>query len=259
MEIIALQQYTDKYVSLYEGEIRNLEDSLATQLIEKEIVAEHSDDSSGESGNGDAIKLLQFIYNPSTEQGGFIKQVEDNIPVFYTFDEILEIYNSGTHILITGSDGGPITPLIAGYNWDQEAGAMLPDRFSTVLFNIQSSGSSEEHQDIAFRGAIYITLYKDDGGYYDFEIFERTGPDIYNIDVYSTVGGDFALEATFEQIYHGINYANQLFYIVDNETANAGTITTILSIDNETYTVKDGLDRLWKASTNTGRPILQTG
>lgn len=38
-EIIALQEYTDKFVSLYKGEIRYIEDGLANELIEKEIVA----------------------------------------------------------------------------------------------------------------------------------------------------------------------------------------------------------------------------
>lgn len=46
MEIIALQEYTDKYISLYEGEIRNINDPLAQRLIEKGIVKEHSDSSS---------------------------------------------------------------------------------------------------------------------------------------------------------------------------------------------------------------------
>ena len=45
-EIIALKEYTDQYVSLYEGEIRNIADNLADRLIEQGVVAEHSDDSS---------------------------------------------------------------------------------------------------------------------------------------------------------------------------------------------------------------------
>ena len=32
-EIIALQEYTDKFISLYQGEIRNIEDNLAQELI----------------------------------------------------------------------------------------------------------------------------------------------------------------------------------------------------------------------------------
>lgn len=45
MKIIALQEYTDNKVSLYEGEIRNIENNLAQKLIAEGIVAEHSDGS----------------------------------------------------------------------------------------------------------------------------------------------------------------------------------------------------------------------
>ena len=41
MQIIALQQYTDKYISLYQGQIRNLNKELAQRLIEQGIVREH--------------------------------------------------------------------------------------------------------------------------------------------------------------------------------------------------------------------------
>ena len=43
-QIIALQQYTDKFISLYEGEVRNIQDSLADKLIEKGVAAEHDKD-----------------------------------------------------------------------------------------------------------------------------------------------------------------------------------------------------------------------
>ena len=66
-EIIALQEYTDKYISLYEGQIRNIEDNIANKLIEKGIVAEHSDSGSG-SGSGDqtggsGIQIVNLVYN----------------------------------------------------------------------------------------------------------------------------------------------------------------------------------------------------
>lgn len=48
-QIIALQEYSDKYISLYEGEIRNIETELANRLIEQGIVAEHGD-SEGSGG-----------------------------------------------------------------------------------------------------------------------------------------------------------------------------------------------------------------
>ena len=57
-QIIALQQYTDKYVSLYEGEIRNISDTIANKLIEEDIVAEHSDSSGGGSGGGFPLEIM---------------------------------------------------------------------------------------------------------------------------------------------------------------------------------------------------------
>ena len=42
-KIIALQEYTDQYVSLYQGEIRNINDSLADKLIEQGVVMEHNE------------------------------------------------------------------------------------------------------------------------------------------------------------------------------------------------------------------------
>lgn len=50
-QIITLQEYTDKYVSLYEGEIRNIEDGIANKLIEEGIVAEHGETSPDGGGS----------------------------------------------------------------------------------------------------------------------------------------------------------------------------------------------------------------
>ena len=50
-QIIALQEYSDKYISLYQGQIRNVETELANRLIEQGIVAEHNDSDSGSSGD----------------------------------------------------------------------------------------------------------------------------------------------------------------------------------------------------------------
>ena len=76
-EIIALKEYTDKYVSLYEGEIRNIENNLADRLITQEIVAEHSDSSSG--GGGAGITLLatkEYDINTTSTTAETIEQFE---------------------------------------------------------------------------------------------------------------------------------------------------------------------------------------
>ena len=61
MEIIAKQEYTDKYVSLYEGEIRNIPDVIANKLIEQNIVAEHSD-SNPSGGEGEEEKNNNVVW-----------------------------------------------------------------------------------------------------------------------------------------------------------------------------------------------------
>lgn len=79
-EIIALQEYTDKYVSFYEGEIRNIQDGIADKLIEEGIVEQHGDNESGQGGdsatnivNGSASGSVRTIGaiqdNPEYEMG----------------------------------------------------------------------------------------------------------------------------------------------------------------------------------------------
>lgn len=63
MEIIALQEYTDKYISLYEGEIRNVNKELADRLIEKGIVAEHSDNGSDSGDINNEIFVVTINTN----------------------------------------------------------------------------------------------------------------------------------------------------------------------------------------------------
>ena len=51
IEVIALQEYSDKIISLYEGEIRNIEENLAYDLIRRKIVALHTDSEGGGSNS----------------------------------------------------------------------------------------------------------------------------------------------------------------------------------------------------------------
>lgn len=66
-EIIALQEYSDKHISLYEGEIRNIQDKLAEQLIEKNVVAEHIDEGTG-GGNG--VTVIEGIMRQEQNTSG---------------------------------------------------------------------------------------------------------------------------------------------------------------------------------------------
>lgn len=69
MEIIALQDYTDKYVSLYEGEVRNIGKNLANRLIAKGVVAEHDEiESSSSSGGSSSSTGGGIVYIEATEE-----------------------------------------------------------------------------------------------------------------------------------------------------------------------------------------------
>lgn len=82
MQIIALQQYTDKYVSLYQGQIRNIPDQIAQKLIEQNIVAEHSSDEGGEgsSSQGDNFFIIKTV-DYDTDENTWSR-------INYTFAEI---------------------------------------------------------------------------------------------------------------------------------------------------------------------------
>lgn len=92
MEIIALQEYTDKYISLYEGEIRNISTQLAQRLIEQGIVTEHGD----KSNLSEDLFIISFNWQYNSE-------LEDTkIICDKTFDEIksffAEYYNFETDV-----------------------------------------------------------------------------------------------------------------------------------------------------------------
>lgn len=76
MEIITLQAYTDQYVSLYEGEIRNLPNDIALRLINKGVAAQHDKDILNSTTSDDNGKVLTVVNGkptfsaPATVNGG---------------------------------------------------------------------------------------------------------------------------------------------------------------------------------------------
>ena len=91
MQVIALQQYTDKTVSLYEGEIRNISDSIAQDLIDKGIVAEH------DQGSGSTLVIpitdldMEKISDP---------QQRATFTMPFTSKEIYDKFTLGTYIIL---------------------------------------------------------------------------------------------------------------------------------------------------------------
>lgn len=71
MQIIALQEYTDKYISLYEGEIRNLNKEIAERLIEQGIVREHDniEDESSSDTSTSSPKIIELNVSTDAETG----------------------------------------------------------------------------------------------------------------------------------------------------------------------------------------------
>ena len=90
MQIIALKEYTDKYISLYEGEIRNVSSTIASKLIEQGIVAEHDQISPSGGGGGDS--------SSSSDSGVFLIKGQDNsgnIQLDKTTTQIIEAFFQG--------------------------------------------------------------------------------------------------------------------------------------------------------------------
>lgn len=97
-QIIAKQEYTDKFISLYEGQIRNIGNDLADRLIEKGIVAEHSDSSSSDSSG---IEVLSVSTSPdfSTNPPSTIYTPDK------TFDQIKQAFDEGKQIVLCFETG----------------------------------------------------------------------------------------------------------------------------------------------------------
>lgn len=103
MEIIALQEYTDKYVSLYQGEIRNINTELANRLIEKNIVKQHTENSEGsDSGSSNPSNDLFYIVNisgagnPIMDWNGVVK----NIQTDKTYQQVQQAINNNKIVIL---------------------------------------------------------------------------------------------------------------------------------------------------------------
>ena len=118
MEIIALQEYTDKYVSLYEGEIRNIPDIIAYKLIDQNIVAKHK------GGIADIV----FYVSVDAETGA--------VRIDTTFDNIKQVYESGGSVFAEyiyngqmGASQYALMPL-SGYIANNDTGEISQFTFS---------------------------------------------------------------------------------------------------------------------------------
>ena len=93
VEIIALQEYTDQYISLYEGEIRNLPNDIALRLINKGVAAQHDKDILNSTTTQDNGKVLTVVNGkpafsaPATASGG---NSTINYAIYYSKQEEIQ-------------------------------------------------------------------------------------------------------------------------------------------------------------------------
>ena len=92
MEIITLQEYTDQYVSLYEGEIRNLPNDLALRLISKGVAAQHDKDILNTTSSDDNGKILTVINGKPAFSTPATPEINMNYGIIYT-NNYNEVYS----------------------------------------------------------------------------------------------------------------------------------------------------------------------
>ena len=121
MRVIALQDYTDQYISLFEGEIRDIEDLLANILLEKGVVGLNFPDDvsiSQTTTTGTEIANISIngnsttLYAPTGEGG--------NMP------ELFQIYN-----VVNNAQFNQVTQLEDGYVYTGEFN--LSEEFDPTL------------------------------------------------------------------------------------------------------------------------------
>lgn len=141
-EVIALQQYTDKYVSLYEGQIRNIEDKLANELITKGIVRLHTDiPEDGGSGGGSGAGSFIVSYTVNQEES----DTDNNLYVVESDKTLAEI--------ISAIEGGQ--NISARLYWEAETEAFTP----MILCEYNPEVDTIQSQIPASVGFVYNNMY----------------------------------------------------------------------------------------------------
>ena len=122
MRVIALQDYTDQYISLFEGEIRDIENLLANTLLEKGVVGLNFPDDVSISQTvttGTEIANISIngnsttLYAPTGESG-------DTLELFYTCN----VVNNSQFNQITHLEDGNV--YIGEFNFPENFDPTLP-------------------------------------------------------------------------------------------------------------------------------------
>lgn len=170
MEIIALQEYTDKYVSLYEGEIRNINDPLAERLIEKGVVANHEDQKEQQQEREPNWVLYWDLENDFVDSEKFIpentlvKVIYEDAQFIVPSNEVYVQYGENETILYKRQNvlgNSPESekedfdfseyPIIIQVVWNLKTGC-----------NVNIEASPEEQEKYSEENLPHIAIYYDD-------------------------------------------------------------------------------------------------
>ena len=144
-EVIALKEYTDRYISLYQGEIRNIGYELANRLIAQGIVAEHDEtgsgggSSSGSSSGGAVIVEVTDQQQPQDE--------EEDLPIFIlsaTWNEIYEAVLAGKNVYLQEPNSSSLYALISII--ENKVLEIYIITFSNITFTSNSKNSNNYSQ-----------------------------------------------------------------------------------------------------------------
>lgn len=174
-EIIALKEYTDQYISLYQGEIRNVGYELANRLIEQGIVAEHDETGSGEgSSSGSSSGAFVATFN-ITQDEDESENIIDVVTCDKTVAEIKTAYQSGATIIADVIMYGTV-PTIRSFmqiNLNEEYDDTYQVNIINIFYNRSSATSGEVIvNDILSKATIYwdSDLNKWDVKFYSYRL-----------------------------------------------------------------------------------------
>lgn len=219
MEIIALQEYTDKYVSLYQGEIRNIVDPLAERLIAQGVVAEHKD----KQPNWKLFTQLSYS-EPQPEISNFLPE---NTPIKIILtsenDSFSEFIINNCEI-ITEQD----YKFQSIGDWNEESSQPIFSQYPFFI-SIDYDMTTNEYQifsqlspdlsvdEESFKISIYYDDKEEDSSTNDFQL------EIFEADIqYSNSDGWF-ISHSFSELYEAYQ-KNQLILLKDVDNTSSGIV-----------------------------------
>lgn len=142
-----------------------------------EQISEVAGSGSGGGGTANKFTLLPYKYGASGNNGGFIKSSSENVDTFYTYEEVLQIYNESGGYLCAVDTGGSGLSLDAATNvYFDAVGEVFT--FSTVSLYVPDPNTGQSTSKMPIYAGT-VRLSKSNG--YSFEyhgwIFDVTNDD----------------------------------------------------------------------------------